>query len=253
MDVGRWLDLAEELALGGVELRADPRAACPEDLSPHDRARLRARLEGAGLWSTVHAPIYGMNLASPIGSLAAAALGEVLAAVDLAEALGSRLVVVHPGHVDQDYLALDGERDQAWRRFLFAMEIILARARVGGVRMALENKQHSRGWDMVHTSTEHENALDALPELGACLDVGHLHTVGGDAAAYVAAMGSRLVHVHLHDNHGDGDEHLPLGYGGVAWRAALAALSSAGYQGNVVLEVPDPKGLRESVTLVEGG
>jgi sugar phosphate isomerase/epimerase len=251
MDLARWLDLAAELGLGGVELRADPRAACPSDLSPDDRRRLRDRLEERGLWSTVHAPIYGVNLAAPIRSLAAASLGEVLASVDLAAAVGSRLVVVHPGHVDEDYLPLDGERDHAWQRFLFALEAILSRAGRHGVQVALENKQRGRGWDMVYAPEDHARVVDRFPELGACLDFGHLHTTGGAPAAYVTALGERLVHVHLHDNRGERDEHLALGHGGVAWQEALEALDGAGYRGAVVLEIPDPDALRESVAVLE--
>lgn len=252
MDLGRWLDLAVDLGLGGVELRADPRAACPGDLPTDARRQVRERLERLGLWCTVHAPIYGVNLASPIRSLAAASLAEVVQTVDLAVEVGSRLVVIHPGHVDEDYLALDGERDLAWRRFSFALEVILARAGQRGVRVAIENKQRGRGWDMVHTSDEHARVLDRFPQLRACLDVGHLHTVEGDLAAHVVALGERLAHVHLHDNCGERDEHLPLGRGGVAWRGALAALAGAGYRGHIVLEVPDPDGLRESVAVLEG-
>ncbi|HOD73253.1 MAG TPA: sugar phosphate isomerase/epimerase family protein [Candidatus Bipolaricaulis anaerobius] len=253
MDVERWLELALELGLGGVELRADPRAAGPGDLSPAVRLRLRNQLAERGLWSTVHAPIYDLNLASPLRAIAAASVEEVIGALDLASDLGSRLLVVHPGHVDSDYLPLAGERDLAWRRFSLAMEVILARAARKGVQVALENKQRPRGWDMVHTPAEHVQAVDRFPGLGACLDFGHLHTTGGDPTAYVAALGERLVHVHLHDNRGERDEHLPLGRGSLPWRAAWAALSSAGYRGPIVLEIPDPDGLRESVAVLERG
>lgn len=251
MDLLRWLDLAGELDLGGVELRADPRAAYPQDLSPRERRALRARLEARRLWSTVHAPIYGVNLASPLPSLAAVALSEVLQAVDLAADLGSRAVVVHPGHVDVDYLALDGERDRACRRLSFALEIVLARARRGAVRVAIENKQRGRGWDMIYTSDDHNLFLKRFPDLGACLDLGHLHTTGGDPIAYAAALGDRLIHVHLHDNRGEQDDHLALDSGSVAWRPVLGALEANGYSGSIVLEIPDPDGLKAAVTLVE--
>ncbi|HAZ27832.1 TPA: hypothetical protein DCY67_04325 [Candidatus Acetothermia bacterium] len=253
MDLGRWLDLAADLGLGGVELRADPRAAHPAEMSPAARARLRQRLEAGGLWCTVHAPLYGVNLASPIQSLATASLAEVVHTVDLAADVGARQVVVHPGHVDEDYLPLDGEPELAWRRFSFALEVILARGRHRGVGVAVENKQRGRGWEMVYTPEDHARALSQFSDLGACLDFGHLHTVGGDPAGYVTALGERLVHVHLHDNRGERDEHLPLGRGGVAWRRALAVLEGGGYQGHIVLEIPDPEGLRESVAMLEGG
>lgn len=250
MDLDRWIELAQALHLGAVEFRADPGAAYAPDLNPSDRRRLRARLAEANLGCTVHVPIYGVNLSSPIPSLAAASLGEVVRAVDLARDLGAYLVVLHPGHVDSDYLPLDGERDLALRRFTWALGVVLARA--GDLPVALENKQRSRGWDMVHTPQEHRRFLDEFPTLRACLDVGHLHTVGGDVQAYVETLGARLAHVHLHDNGGERDDHLPLGQGGVNWRRAVTALDAAGYPGLVVLELPDPAGVRDSVALLEG-
>ncbi|HEU69074.1 MAG TPA: sugar phosphate isomerase/epimerase [Candidatus Acetothermia bacterium] len=250
MSVGGWVELAGELGLGGVELRTDPRAAFPPDLALAERRELRDRLAKAGLWCTVHVPIYGVNLASPFPSLAAASLGEVVEAVDLAADVGAELVVVHPGHVDPDFLPLDGERERATQRFRFALEVILAWARRREVKVAVENKQRSPGWDMVHSAAEHRSVLDWFRTLGACLDFGHLHTLGGEPASYVAALGERLVHVHLHDNHGERDEHLPLGTGTVPWRVALAALAGRGYGGRIVLEIPDPAGVRKSVAVV---
>lgn len=250
MSCSRWIELAVDLGLGGVELRADPRAAGPRDLAPEARERLREQFAERGLWTTVHAPIYDMNLSSPSPALSAAALGEVIQAVDLAADVGAQVVVVHPGHVDEDYLPLDGERDRAWRRFSFAMDAILAHAGAREVQVALENKQRGRGWDMVHTPAEHLRALEQFPTLQACLDLGHLHTTSGDPAAYIAALTGRLVHVHLHDNRGDRDEHLPLGRGTVAWQPALAALDEARYAGPIVLEIPDPDGLRASLAVL---
>ncbi|MCX7750556.1 MAG: sugar phosphate isomerase/epimerase [Candidatus Bipolaricaulota bacterium] len=249
MGPGRWISLAGELGLGWVELRADPGAVYPPDLDGAGRRRLRELLEGRGLRATVHAPIYGINLSSPYPALAAAALGEVLGAVDLARDLGAERLIVHPGGVDPDYLQLDGARELALRRFTWALELILRRA--GDLPVALENKQRGRAWEMVYTPDDHRGFLERFPGLGACLDVGHLHTVGGDVAAYVRALGDRLVHLHLHDNRGSGDDHLGLGEGTLDWRGVVSALEEAGYAGPVILEIPDPEALRRSVALLE--
>ncbi len=249
MDLGRWIALAAELGLGWVELRADPGAAYPPALGTEGRKRLRGLLAERGLTCTVHAPIYGINLASPYPSLAAAALEEVVGSVDLARDLGAARVVVHPGLVDPDYLQLDGARELAVRRFEWALELILRRA--SPVPVALENKQKGRGWEMVYTPEDHRGFLERFPGLGACLDLGHLHTVGGGAEGYVRALGERLVHVHLHDNRGAVDDHLALGDGTLDWRGVVRALDEGGYAGPVILEIPDPEGLRWSVALLE--
>ena len=43
--------------------------------------------------------------------------------------------------------------------------------------------------------------------------------------------------MHVHDNKGRFDEHLPLGVGNVDWPEAARALRGASYDGTVTLEV----------------
>jgi len=250
MNLPKWLELARELGLGGVELRADPLCAYPPELAVSERSRLRHQAQELGLWLTVHAPIYDVNFTSTNPALAAASLGEVAASLDLAHDVGADLVVLHPGHVHEDYAQLDGAVEAAWQRMMFCLELLLAKVEGTSVRLALENKQRARVRDLVLTWEEHRRVLDALPALGACLDLGHLFTVNGDFRPYLQALEGRLIHVHLHDNQGERDEHLGLGRGSVPWLAFLGELDRVGYRGRLVLEIPDPEALRASVRLI---
>ena len=85
--------------------------------------------------------------------------------------------------------------------------------------------------------------LDPLPELGLHLDIGHanLQVPHNTTEEILAAYGSRLRHVHLHDNRGGRDDlHLPLGAGDVDVRKAIRALKKCGYDGTITLEVFTP-------------
>jgi sugar phosphate isomerase/epimerase len=82
--------------------------------------------------------------------------------------------------------------------------------------------------------------LDPVPELGLHLDIGHanLQVPRNTTAEILAAYGSRLRHVHLHDNRGGHDDlHLPLGCGNLDLKSALCALKRCGYDGTITLEV----------------
>jgi sugar phosphate isomerase/epimerase len=46
-----------------------------------------------------------------------------------------------------------------------------------------------------------------------------------------------LNHVHLHDNHGFRDEHLPLGVGAIELPKIIAGLKAAGYDKTITLEI----------------
>jgi sugar phosphate isomerase/epimerase len=45
---------------------------------------------------------------------------------------------------------------------------------------------------------------------------------------------SRIIHVHLHDNHGKKDEHLSLGKGNIDWKKVLRKLQN--FKGRLVAE-----------------
>jgi len=89
---------------------------------------------------------------------------------------------------------------------------------------------------------ELRKALDAVPDLQYCLDVGHAHLDKREDGGriYLEALGDRLGLVHVHDNHGghgkEGDEHLPFGQGTIDLERDVRTLK-ARYDGRVTLEI----------------
>ncbi|MEO8322942.1 MAG: sugar phosphate isomerase/epimerase family protein [Actinomycetota bacterium] len=85
--------------------------------------------------------------------------------------------------------------------------------------------------------------LDAFPDLGFHLDIGHANLRTGlkqpnRTAALLEAFGDRLAHVHVSDNRGGTEDlHLPLGAGSVDWKGSIRLLKQHGYDGTVTLEV----------------
>jgi sugar phosphate isomerase/epimerase len=76
--------------------------------------------------------------------------------------------------------------------------------------------------------------------LGLLLDVGHCLISREDPATVIAQAKERLFYVHLDDNDGVNDLHLPLLKGCLTeqtLRATLASLQSAGYAGGLSLEL----------------
>ncbi len=78
----------------------------------------------------------------------------------------------------------------------------------------------------------------AHPNLKLCMDVGHVNLSSRiEPARWIQAFGPRLHHVHLHDNHGDRDEHLPIGKGTIAFDPIFAALRECTPNVTVSLEI----------------
>lgn len=76
------------------------------------------------------------------------------------------------------------------------------------------------------------------PYLGACLDVGHAHVFGKvPLQDWIYCYGNCLKYVHLSDNHGEEDEHLPLGKGNIQLSAFFTELRKLQYMPVLILEV----------------
>jgi sugar phosphate isomerase/epimerase len=86
--------------------------------------------------------------------------------------------------------------------------------------------------------------------VGILLDTGHLHMAlrrswceAKTPAEFIRALPAEVLEVHLHDNHGDADEHLPPGAGTADLAGIMRTLIEAGFRGPVTLECDlRPKG-----------
>ena len=76
---------------------------------------------------------------------------------------------------------------------------------------------------------------------GLCLDVGHANIFSKiKLSSWVEQMGNRLKHLHLHDNHGQEDEHLPIGLGTIDYEDLFSGLYRTVTDLTVALEVEAP-------------
>ena len=78
------------------------------------------------------------------------------------------------------------------------------------------------------------------PRLGACLDVGHANVYSPVAAVeWARILGTRIRHVHLHNNDGTVDAHAAPNAGTVDVRALLAALERCAPDADICIESRD--------------
>jgi len=110
-----------------------------------------------------------------------------------------------------------------------------------GIRVGIENWSISGRPDQL----EEIKAGVAHPALGMLLDVGHAHIMaqkkilpaGMTPESFVEAIPFPIYELHLHDNHGDLDEHLPLGAGDVKLDPVVRALKRKGFSGYATAEI----------------
>jgi len=157
------------------------------------------------------------------------AVDEVKRALEVAERIPFRYLVQHMG----------SGRQEADRRKLDAaftsLEHLAVFAKQRGVTIALENKPDELGSPATLVHFIKETHLNLLR---FCFDTGHAHVEPGVAAGF-ELMSERVVTTHIHDNHGEKDEHLLPYDGSIDWDATLGSFASAPEPLPLVLELKE--------------
>jgi sugar phosphate isomerase/epimerase len=143
------------------------------------------------------------------------AVDEIKRALDLAEEIPFRFLVQHFGSSRDD---ADPRRVDA---AFSSLEHLNLFAKQRGVTIALEN---TPGELATPARLRQFIAETRLTDLRLCFDTGHAH-LADSVPASLEAMAELTVTSHIHDNHGDKDEHLPPYQGTIDWKGAFAALA----------------------------
>jgi sugar phosphate isomerase/epimerase len=188
--------------------------------------RNRAAARQAGLIYSVHGPFGYTGIWDLDEAERRKALDEHRRHLEASAEIGARLYVVHPDwrpEVKPRDPALVAQLDRSFETLLFWQDEL-------GVEVVVENMP---GAGMSHFT--HPGDLD-LHGLGLILDVGHA-SISGCLDDWLDDPRAPLRHLHVHDNHGEGDAddpHLGLGAGVIDAAAVMDAARAAG--ASVVLE-----------------
>ena len=125
-------------------------------------------------------------------------MDEIKRALEVAERAPFRYLVLHLGLEGEDY-----ELDKFDAAFT-SIEHLRIFAKERGVRVLLENTVSELGNPARLMEFLSYTRLD---DVGVCFDAGHAHLTGG-ALEGLRTLKDRMVTAHLHDNHGEKDEHL---------------------------------------------
>ncbi len=197
-----------------------------------DTRAIRDQLEQAHMGVVGHTAWY-LPMASTIPEVRAGAVAELKRCIQRFTEVGAKWMNIHP------------DRHTPWHPRSFYIEQnlrsfheLLPEAQRCGIGLMIENLPAD-----YNSAPQLGELLDAMPELGLHLDIGHANLVvpHNTTEEILAAYGKRLKHVHLHDNKGgDADLHLPLGAGTVDLPRSLRAVQKSGYNGTITLEVFTP-------------
>ncbi|HEY6130019.1 MAG TPA: sugar phosphate isomerase/epimerase family protein [Candidatus Acidoferrum sp.] len=166
------------------------------------------------------------------------AMDELKRAIDVAEDLAYSRMVLHMGGSRE---TVDPrKRDAAFS----SLEHLVLHAHHAGVTLAMENTTSEMGDPAYMRTFVDETRLTGLR---FNFDIGHAHLADGVAEERLeknfAPMRDLVASVHLHDNHGEKDEHLPPYDGTIDWNAAVPLLRSTPLENlPIVLELKEKFG-----------
>jgi sugar phosphate isomerase/epimerase len=195
-----------------IERRINPEVFLPAEildtLIPEELAAIAAGLAENRLHATIHGPFMDLNPGSDEPLLRQATLKRYQQALDAAEILKPRVMVLHPGF---DQWRYGGDVEGWLDRSIASWQPIVAHAERIGCVIAVEN-----------IFEEEPSTLRALleefasPNLRHCFDVGHWNLFAKmGMEEWFAELGPFIAETHIHDNAGQKDDHAPIGEGNI--------------------------------------
>ncbi len=221
-----WLDFFSD---NGVFPEIYFSAESLESATPEKLLTLEKELHGRHLGTSLHAPFLDLAVGAfdpKIREVTAYRLRQIL---DVAEVLKPNVINLHAHYERHRY---GGQLDLWLEHSARTLAPLVQRAEKSKTILALEN-----------VFEEEPSPLDRLirkigsPSLKACFDNGHFHMFHKvPLKKWWEVLGDQTVCLHLHDNHGDRDEHLPIGDGNFPFPSYFGILKTYRHEMTYTLE-----------------
>lgn len=176
------------------------------------------RLVGSGLRVTFHAPFMDLRPGAIDPRVREVTFDRLRSVLALVPWFKPCTVVCHPSFDDRYYVS--SGVNQWLENSIATWGSLLAEIRGEETVIALENVYERNPGPL-------RQLLDALgsPQMRFCFDTGHANAFGNTpVAGWIGSLGDHLGELHLHDNHGISDEHLPVGEGTFPFADLMALL-----------------------------
>lgn len=196
-------------------------------------------LESYSLKYSIHAPFMDVNIASLQEQTRLNSIVQIKTSIDLANEINANAVVVHPGVTS--FLPNKYFKKEVYEFANESIKEIGDYAKDLGVLATIENMPNFES--MIYQNIVDLNQLLVENEMYMTLDIGHANHVG---YAPDEMIFDSIKHVHVHDNLGDDDSHLPLGEGSIDLKYIINTLESKNYDGIYILEVNDYDSIKKS-------
>lgn len=188
-----------------------------------------AREEGVEL--TLHLPALDLNTGSLNGGIYKLTREENITALNFAAEAGVKLAVFHPAYAPISFQPIIQTVEERMNKMLDDLLLI---AKSLHITLAVENLGVEDTW-MVNKPEKMLKLMNSFnSELKVTLDFGHAH-IAKLTQEFIDTLKGHIRHLHLHDNFGFADEHLPVGTGSIPYENYKDFLKD--FQGTATMEI----------------
>jgi sugar phosphate isomerase/epimerase len=208
-----------------------------------DKTRCRdiaRRLADAALKVTFHAPFMDLRPGALDEKIRQATVDRIKQVFDIASYFNPIKIVCHASFDERYYVF----GDDLWlESSVKTWKDLIAMAKDVNTTIALENV-YEKNPDILR------RLFDVLSSdrICFCFDTGHFNVFSHEPlTVWLKALGKYLGHLHLHDNFGQRDEHLPVGNGTFPFEELFSSIKKMKAKPSITLEAHNPKNLSQSL------
>lgn len=222
----RWMNplkVAAENGFDAFEISCVFPSAEPENTPPAVMDKARNILDKSGMEICVHSPFMELNIGAFSKGIRDESIRSINKAADMCEAIGGEVMIVHSGTLT--YHQTQGATKEKhplvklqWDYNIDSLKQINDYANSKGITVCLENIGFNSLDQTFEDLLEIREAVG--DSLNFTLDFGHARLAQGGEEA-IKVLGEHIRHIHLTDNHGENDDHLPVGDGNYDYSGIL--------------------------------
>jgi sugar phosphate isomerase/epimerase len=224
-----------EMGFDLVEIGFEPPLGLPEILLKKRKEILKA-LNKYNMFALGHTS-WWYELGSLHERVRKAWIQEGKIAIDTAKQLGIKTINFHSGSFGMS-MRIEESKRIVLDNMVKSLRELTVYGKKKGITVMLENMPDSG----VTRFDDFKYIIDRVRGLKVHLDVGHALIAGGnnEIRKYIRTFRNRILHVHLHDNHGSYDEHLPIGIASLDYKRLAKEIKKINYDRTITFEVFTP-------------
>lgn len=216
-----FIEWLHEIGMNHVEIKRDHDFIYPDIAAD----KVRKLLKNCDMTLGYHAPYRDFNLSSVNPKTRINCVNQIEEIIGLVHKVEGDYLNIHLGEIPDYYP--EPMKVKARENCVKSVQECTKSARDAGVKLCIENDP--RKPNMLQFGEQADNLFEIVNEIGEdigiTLDVGHANTSKSPILEFIKTFKDKIQVIHLHDNDGITDSHLPIGRGNINFKEIFIALN----------------------------